>query len=155
MTARALVSGVVFRALERKTAKTGKPYAQATLREQHGADSRFWRVTIFSETTMAEIERLAVGEPIALAGVFEAEIYAPPDGKPARVSFTLIADAALSARAPAKSKATGRAAEESARPGQHRGTRPISRDGVDAANARWAARNGGSTVEAPNDDLPF
>jgi len=50
-----------------------------------------------------KIETLREGEPIAVSGTFEAEIWAPP-GRDPRVNLSLTVDAVISARKSAKAK---------------------------------------------------
>ena len=51
---------------------------------------------------VAEVLRLGVGDPVALAGNVEAEIYTPEGGE-ARVSWKFTADAVLTTRKAPKS----------------------------------------------------
>ena len=48
-----------------------------------------------------DVLRLGVGDPIALAGSVDAEVYTPEGGEP-RVTWRFTADAVLTARKPAK-----------------------------------------------------
>jgi hypothetical protein len=50
-----------------------------------------------------DVLRLSVGDPVALAGNVEAEVYTPKGGEP-RVSWKFTADAVLTARKAAKSE---------------------------------------------------
>jgi hypothetical protein len=68
MSARAVVSGAVFRAPTQKTTKTGAPFAFATIRSGTGETVRWWKVIAFSESGVAEIMQLGAGQPIAVAG---------------------------------------------------------------------------------------
>jgi len=54
---------------------------------------------------------LKVGEPIAVSGGIDAEIYAPA-GSEGRISWKITADAILSAKAKPKPKAEQRAGRE-------------------------------------------
>jgi hypothetical protein len=104
MSARAIVSGVLFMAPASKTSKAGKPYVVATVRQGSGETARWWKVFVFSESPIEEILRLGDGEPIAVAGEFDCEFYTPPGGEP-RLGWKITADAVLSARVkPKKSK---------------------------------------------------
>jgi hypothetical protein len=125
MSARAIVSGVLFKAPASKISKAGKPYVVATIREGSGERVRWWKVFM----------RLNDGEPIAVTGEFDAELYSPPDGAP-RLSWKITADSVLSAHAKRKPK-TERSPRVSGR---------------DIADASWA---GPQTEGGPNDDLPF
>jgi single-stranded DNA-binding protein len=98
MTVYALVSGSLFRDPERKTAKSGKPYATATIRVKDGQEgSIFWRVTVFSESAQAELLRLKDGDAVSCQGSMKAELYAP-DGREPRVSLSVVADNILALR---------------------------------------------------------
>jgi hypothetical protein len=103
MSARALVSGVLFRAPATKTSKAGNPYVFATIRSGSGEHVRWWRVFAFSESVIEEILALGDGEPIAVSGEFDCELYAPAGGEE-RLSWKLTADAVLSARRKPKPK---------------------------------------------------
>jgi single-stranded DNA-binding protein len=108
MSARAIVSGMVFGPPASKISKAGNPYASATVREGSGEATRWWKVFVFNEAAIEEILRFVDGEPIAVAGEFDAEIYAPAGGE-ARVSWRIRADAVLSAKKP-KARKYARAA---------------------------------------------
>jgi hypothetical protein len=142
MTARAIISGVLFRAPASKTSKAGNPYIVATVREGSGEAARWWKVFVFSESAIDDILRLGDGEPIAIAGEFDCELYAPPGGE-SRLSWRLTADAVLSAHAKRKAKAeksTGEATSE-------------QRTGRMVAAASWAAPTSGGAHDG--DDIPF
>ena len=106
MTARAIVSGVIFKAPQTKTTKAGKPYAIATIREGTGERVRWWKAVVFNEFAIEEILRLGDDGPIAVSGEFDCELYAPPGGE-SRLSWKITADAVLSAKAKPKQR-TGR-----------------------------------------------
>ena len=142
MTARAIVSGVLFRPPVSKTSKAGKPYVVATLREGSGETARWWKVFVFSESAIEEILRLGDGEPIAVAGEFSCELYAPSDGE-SRLSWRLTADAVLSAHAKRKPKT-----EESTGVAT-----PARQTGRMVAAGSWAAPTLGGAHDG--DDLPF
>jgi single-stranded DNA-binding protein len=103
MTALALITGVLFRAPEQRTSKSGKPYVTATIRAKDGDASQFWRVTAFSETAQAELMRLAEGDSLAVQGSFKAELYTP-DGGEMKLSLSIIADRALALRQPPRER---------------------------------------------------
>lgn len=111
MTARILLPGVLHKAPVRKTAKTGRPYVLATLREVNGDAMRWWKLFVFHESAIEEIERLGEGDVIAASGIFEATIWTP-EGKQPRVSLSLTADAILSAKAKPKPKNERAAADD-------------------------------------------
>ena len=49
MSARAIVSGALFKAPQTKISKAGKPYAIATIREGTGERARWWKAFVFNE----------------------------------------------------------------------------------------------------------
>jgi hypothetical protein len=134
MSARAIVSGAFHKAPDVKTAKSGSTYAVLTVREKTGQPTRWWKVFVFGEALREEALRFGEGEPIALAGEFDASIWAP-EGREPRVSLSLTADAILSARKP-KDKA--------AKPTKA-GKREV------AAKSWMASSTGGAIVD---DDIP-
>jgi hypothetical protein len=97
MSARGLVSGVVYRPPVQKMSKSGRPYAFLTIRSGAGDAARWWRCFVFSEAAIADVMQLSDGESIAVTGEFDAEIYAPA-GAEARISWKITADAVLSAK---------------------------------------------------------
>ena len=103
MSARAIVSGVVFGAPASSIGKTGRPYAFVTIREGAGQAARWWKAFFFDEPIIGEILRFGEGEPIAVVGEFDAEIYSPAGGE-ARISWRIRVDGVLSARPNAKPK---------------------------------------------------
>jgi Single-strand binding protein family len=106
VSARAIVSGVLRRAPETRTSKSGKSYILATIREKHGETARWWRSFVFDEAAFHEITRLNAGDPVAVSGEFECETYAPACGE-SRLSWSIRADAILSAKAKPKAKGRG------------------------------------------------
>jgi len=102
MSARAIVSGVLFRAPAEKTTKTGRRFIFATIRESGGDVTRWWKTFIFNEGAIEEILRIGDGEPIAVAGEFDCELYAPAGGQ-SRLSWKITADTVLTAKAKPKS----------------------------------------------------
>jgi hypothetical protein len=138
--ARGIVSGVVVGTPTSKISKAGNAYASASIREGSGEAARWWKLFVFNEALVEEILRFVDGEPIAVAGEFDAEIYAPSGGEP-RISWRVRADAILSARAKPKPKA-----EKAARPAP-------PGNGRDVAASSWARPDpkGG----ALDDGLPF
>jgi hypothetical protein len=98
VTARAIVSGVIFKAPQTKTSKAGKPYAIATIREGTGERVRWWKAFVFNEFAIEEILRLGDGDPIAVSGEFDCELWTPEGGGESRLSWKITADAVLSAR---------------------------------------------------------
>jgi hypothetical protein len=106
MTARAIVSGALHKAAEERTSKNGNPFATFTIRENVNGSTRWWQAIAFSEIAIEALKELAVGDPIAVAGEIDAEIYAPA-GSEGRISWRITADAVLSAKAKPKQR-TGR-----------------------------------------------
>lgn len=104
MSARAIVSGALFRKPVEKISKAGAPYILATIRDGNGEAARWWKVFVFNKSAIEEISALDDGEPIAVAGEFDAEMYAAAGGK-SRLSWKIVADAILSARRKPKAKA--------------------------------------------------
>jgi len=102
MSARALVSGVLFRATP-KISKLGKPYVAATIRDGRGDETRWWSTLIFEAVAVDEISRLGIGDPIAVAGEIDAQVYAPDGGEP-RINLQILVDRVVSVRKPAKPK---------------------------------------------------
>jgi len=139
MSARAIVSGVLHKAPVSRLAKTGKPYVIATIREGSGETTRWWKAFVFAETAIEELSRLGVGDPVAVAGEFVAEIYAPRFGEP-RLNWRVTADAVLSARRKRRRKSD----DKSARAPKLDGPPPSLWDDPNYAGAG-----------ALNDDLPF
>ena len=76
MTARAIVSGALFRAPTSKTSKAGNPYVVATPREGSGEAATWWKLFVFSESAIEQILRLGGGDPIGVSGEFDCELYA-------------------------------------------------------------------------------
>ena len=102
MTARALVSGVIFTAPVEKTNKAGKAYVTATIRDGKGDAARWWKALVFGDDAMAEVLRLGDGHPLAVAGEFDCQAYNED-----RLSWSIMVDAVLSARAkPKKAKSS-------------------------------------------------
>lgn len=106
MSARAIVIGALFRAPQTKISKAGKPYAIATIREGTGERVRWWKAFVFN-AAIEEVMRLGDGEPIAVSGEFDCELYAPASGE-SRLSWKITVDGVLSAQRKAKPKAEER-----------------------------------------------
>jgi single-stranded DNA-binding protein len=103
---RGIVSGSLFKEPLEKTSTAGKPYVLATIVEKAGAQKRWIKAFIFSESACAEVRRLGDGDPIAVAGEIDGDVYAPDGGEP-RVNWKITVDAVLSAHRPTKAKAVG------------------------------------------------
>ena len=103
MSARLILTGSLAKPLARKTTSKGNAYVLASIREGKGDDARYWSAFVFGETAISAFEQLQPGEPVAVAGEFDAKIYAK-DGGESRVSFSIKVDGVLSARRPLKDK---------------------------------------------------
>ena len=104
MSARAIVLGSLHKPAEFRTSKNGKQFATFTICEILSGATRWWQAIAFSESAIEALKELAGGEPIAVAGEIDCELYAPAVGEP-RLSWKVTADAVLSTRAkPKKSK---------------------------------------------------
>jgi hypothetical protein len=161
MSARAIVSGVLFKAPIEKASKAGKPFATFTIRENLNGATRWWQAIAFSESAIEALKELTVGDPIA-------EIYAPA-GSESRISWRITADAVLTARKTQMRKIThlGRPSE----PKEGSSRKPKEANGRDRAEASktghsiaarsWAspARAEVETPRAENgafdDSIPF
>ena len=106
MSARALVNGALHKAAEERTSKAGTRFSTFTLREKVNGSTRWWRVVAFDEASIAAVLSMKVGEPIAVSGEFNAELWTPEGGE-SRLSWKITADAVLSAKAKPKQR-TGR-----------------------------------------------
>jgi hypothetical protein len=101
MTCRAILAGSIAKPPVSKVGKSGKPFAILSVRESGVEPARWWSCLLFGDA-VPDVLKLSAGDPIALAGNVEAEIYTP-DGGEARVSWKFTADAVLTARKAAKS----------------------------------------------------
>ena len=104
MSAFVLVTGTIFRKPEQRQSKAGKPFVTATVRAKDGDTSQFWKVVVFSEPAQAELLRLQDGDAVTLQGAMRAELY-EKDGQH-RISYSIVADAVLALRQPAKKRET-------------------------------------------------
>jgi hypothetical protein len=73
-------------------------FATLTLRENVNGSTRWWRVVAFDEASIAAVLSMKVGEPIAVSGEINAELWTPEDGSEPRLSWKITADAVLTAR---------------------------------------------------------
>jgi hypothetical protein len=159
MSARAIVSGVLFKAPIEKATKAGNPFATLSIRENVNGATRWWQGISFSESAIEVLKELSVGEPIAVCGEISAEIYAPA-GSESRINWRITVDSVLSARKPPKAKPerTGRKPKEA---GLDRG-KSSNTGGRSIADSSWASP---STAEVAtprsekgadfDDDIPF
>ncbi len=120
MSAHALVSGTLFRTPEQRKSKAGKPYVTATLKVKDSDGFTFWRLTAFSESVSAELNRLSEGDALSAQGALKAGLYTPPDGE-ARISLSIVADQILALRPPPR-EPRQRPARERTGPRRHRET---------------------------------
>ena len=102
MTCRAILAGSIAKRPVEKTGKSGKPFAILSVRETGVEPARWWSAILFG-AGVPDVLRLNVGDPVALAGSVDAEVYTPEGGKP-RVSWKFTADAVLTARKAPKSE---------------------------------------------------
>jgi single-stranded DNA-binding protein len=103
MTTSALVTGQLFRAPERRTAKNGKPFVTGTLRVKDGEAFQWWKIIAFAEPPQAELMRLADGDAISAQGQLRVETYHAESGE-TKVSLTVIAAHVLALRQPPRKK---------------------------------------------------
>jgi|HubBroStandDraft_4_1064222.scaffolds.fasta_scaffold145941_3 hypothetical protein len=147
MSARAIVSGVLFKAATEKASKAGNAFATFPIRETVNGATRWWQCIAFGESMVEVLKAMIPGEPIAVAGEISAEIYAPA-GAESRINWRIAVDAVLSARKPPKAKPDSK------------GRKPQAAKGLDRAEA---SHTGGSALAAAswaspsplNDDIPF
>jgi hypothetical protein len=153
MSARAIISGVIFKAPIEKASKAGNPFATFTIRENHNGATRWWQAIAFNESAIGVLKEMSVGEPIAVAGEITAEIYAPA-GSESRINWRILVDSVLSARKPPKAKpeGTGRKPKE-AKPQADKPSRAAPhRAGPEIAASSWARPATGGALD---DDIPF
>jgi hypothetical protein len=104
MSARVIVSGAVGKPADIRTSKNGNTFATFSVRESLNGSTRWWQAIAFSETVIEALKELSAGEPIAVAGEFSCEIYAPA-GSESRLNWRITIDGVLIARKPPKAKA--------------------------------------------------
>jgi hypothetical protein len=102
VTCRAILAGSLAKPPVQKVGKSGKPFAVLNIRETGVEPARWWSAILFGDS-VPDVLRLGVGDPVALAGSVDAEVYTPEGGE-ARVSWRFTADAVLTARKPPKSE---------------------------------------------------
>jgi hypothetical protein len=54
MSARAIVSGALYKAAEERTSKAGKPFATLTIRETFNGSTRWWQCICFNEIVIKD-----------------------------------------------------------------------------------------------------
>jgi hypothetical protein len=148
MSARAIVSGVLFKAPVQRISKTGNRFATFSIRENVNGATRWWQAITFNENEIESLKAMTPGEPIAACGEISAEIYSPA-GAESRINWRVTVDAILSDRKPPKAKPerTGRKRKEVS--GLDR-AEPANTGGGALAAASWA-----SPSPLMNDDIPF
>jgi single-stranded DNA-binding protein len=152
MTARVIVSGVIGKPADIRTSKKGNQFATFPIRENVNGASRWWQAISFSETVIETSREMQVGEPIAVAGEFNAETYAPA-GAEARVNLRITVDAVLTARKAKPDQDANLQLERSQASRKSQAARNAPADGKAHAERSWAAPRPGP---APlDDDIPF
>jgi Single-strand binding protein family len=123
-----LISGTIFRDIEVKESKAGKPYARATVKDGFAEDATFVTVYAFDGSAAFEVLRKATkDDPLAAQGRLKIRTY--QKGDETKVAVDLMADSIL----PIKSGKRQEAPQET-------------------APAETAKR---PTRELINDDVPF
>jgi Single-strand binding protein family len=102
MSCRAILAGSIAKPPVQKVGKSGKPFAILNVRETGVEPARWWSVILFGDGVQ-DVLKLSAGDPVALAGSVDAEIYTPAGGE-ARVSWKFTADAVLTGRKAHKSE---------------------------------------------------
>jgi single-stranded DNA-binding protein len=102
---RAVVAGSLHKPVEVRTSKNGNPFATFTVVESVNGSRRFWRAVAFDEGAIAALKDLPAGEPIAIGGEIDCEIWTPEDGREPRLNWKVTADAVLTAQRKRKPKA--------------------------------------------------
>lgn len=97
MTAHVLLTGALARPPENKRSKAGKAFTLASLKVVGDGGSEFWSLLAFGDAPRSEIERLGVGDKLAVQGSLKIEIYVGREGE-TRVSRTVIADHVVALR---------------------------------------------------------
>lgn len=93
MTAVALIQGKLWRAAERRSARSGREYVCATLVDD---DSGFWSIIGFHSDVMDELCRLDANDRLAAWGALHVELF-DKDGAP-RICRKIVADRVLALR---------------------------------------------------------
>ena len=132
MSLRSIVSASVYKLAELRTAKNSNSFATLTLREKVNGKTRWWQAIVFDERVIEDLRRLEAGESLAVAGVVDAEVYAPAGSEP-RINWRITIDAVLTARKPKRQRD----------PGKQEPT------GEDVARRSWAAPSGEGRYARP------
>jgi hypothetical protein len=96
MSARALISGRLWKDPERRISGAGKVFGSASVRVGNGDAAAWWKVLTFSDSVTEELLSLKDGDAISATGEFKAEIYDGREGS--RIGFTLFCDGVLGAK---------------------------------------------------------
>jgi hypothetical protein len=99
MSARVLLTGAIGKSAEIRTSKNGKQFATFSIRENINGSTRWWQAIAFSESAIATLREMQVGEPLSVAGELSGEIYVPA-GAESRINWRIAIDAILTARKP-------------------------------------------------------
>jgi Single-strand binding protein family len=103
MSLHAIVSGSLYGGPKSGMAKSGRPYAFATLKVRDGDATQWIRLMVFSETAQSELMRLCDGDALSAQGVLKCEIYTSADNI-AKISLSVIVDNVLPLRQPPKER---------------------------------------------------
>jgi len=84
-----LISGSLFRDLERKVSRNDKTYLAGTIKVGDRGESIFVKLFVFSESAQEELQGLAAGDALSVVGNLAVEIY---EGRP---SYSMAVNRAL------------------------------------------------------------
>ncbi|CAJ0849030.1 hypothetical protein AMST5_00064 [freshwater sediment metagenome] len=147
MSVHALVSGVLYRAPERRMSKAGKPFVTATIQVRDGDGFQWWKACAFSESTCEELMRLGAGDAVAVQGTMRAETY-QKNGE-IRVGYSITAMQVTALRAARKAKDSGQRAPATKPAGEPQRHLAQERHPMD----RYSGGHGGA--DGLDDDIPF
>lgn len=102
MTISALASDVIFRSAEVKTSKNGRAFAILKVRVKDGDSTTWVKAIAFNDHVIAEMQRLADGDHVAVQGRLKLEIF-DKDGQ-SRIGLTIMADHVVALRQPPKAR---------------------------------------------------
>ncbi len=143
MTIFALVSGAIFRGVEVKTSKAGKPYATATIRMKDGDATTWIKLAAFSDHVIEDLQRLVDGDALSAQGVLKVEPY-QKDGE-TRIGFSMVVDNLVPLRQPPK--------ERRPKPKPEAASNPIP--ALPLAPARGFKARCGAPADGLDDDVGF
>lgn len=151
MSVHVLISGVIFRAPERRTSKAGNPFVTATVQVRDGDAFQWWKVLAFSESLSEELVRLGAGDAVAVQGTMRAEPY-QKNGE-TRVGYSITAMQVTALRAARKAKDAGK---------REPATKPAGKPQRQPEPQRQPAqerhpmdRYSGGGADGLDDDIPF